>query len=415
MRNLVVTTIALAILTASASGQTGLISDISPSTHKVAVANYPGDGYPGVSSEVHWSPGGLDGLNTGATASVAGSTATGVSRCGVPNGNTVVLTQSWEFSRVQGAPYGTATQTIQEILFTVDTDVAYTISGFYTTSDSYTEFQVGLLDYTPPATAPLGPFLSRHKTYDGTSFLTYEGTFLVGGEPLQYMSYLNGKSTGVLTAGHTYRLGTIAGSSNAAKLNAGQGYGDVTLTLTRLNSAPVADPGPAQTVHCDNATNGTIITLDCSGSYDPDGDQLEFVWSVAESSGVVIGDPNSSSTSAAFPRGVHEVTLTVYDLDELGERKGELDTKSVTITVIDDHPPTVMCTTSLAALSPANNKMVPVLVSVGIAEICQDPTDLSLRCTICSDQPDDTDGTGALVGDVDGQDGFGAPVVIELE
>lgn len=160
--------------------------------------------------------------------------------------------------------------------------------------------------------------------------------------------------------------------------------------------------------------HGAVVTLDATASFDPDGDAIEGEWAVAEDSGIQIENPASLLTDATFPVGVHEVTLTVYDLDELGERKGSLDVTSVSVVVYDDTPPLVMVTTDLAALWPANNKMVPVMIVLEASDACSNPESLDVACDITSSQPDDSDGTGELTGDVDGQDGFVEAVPVEL-
>ncbi len=151
-----------------------------------------------------------------------------------------------------------------------------------------------------------------------------------------------------------------------------------------------------------------------TNSSDPNGDELEFEWSVAEDSGIEIEVPTAAITDAIFPLGVHQVTLTVFDLDDQGERKGQLGLASVTIIVTDNDPPVALVTTDLAALWPPNKRMVSVEILVVASDYCVAPEDLLVSCTITSSQPDDSDGSGGHVGDVDGDDGHTAAVEIEL-
>jgi probable HAF family extracellular repeat protein len=166
--------------------------------------------------------------------------------------------------------------------------------------------------------------------------------------------------------------------------------------------------GQSAEVECDGPS-GATVTLNGTGSSDPDGDALEYEWSVAEDSGASIAHPGEAVTEATFPVGVHQVTLTVSDL------KGGMDVATVSITVVDDTPPLVRITTDRAALLPPNNKMVPVGICVEASDACTDPLSLAVLCTVASSQPDDSDGTGELVGDVNGADGFLNAVPVTLE
>lgn len=185
----------------------------------------------------------------------------------------------------------------------------------------------------------------------------------------------------------------------------------VPFALVRVDGQSVDDGGFVE-IPCENQ-DGATVTLDASDSFDPDGDNVDGEWSVGD--GIQIVDPMACVTNATFPLGVHTVTLTVYDLDENGERQGTFDTAMVTVVVEDETPPLVMVSTDLAALWPANNKMVPVIICVEASDACSDPGALDVRCCVTSSQPDDSDGTGELVGDVDGADGFTDAVPVKLE
>jgi len=94
----------------------------------------------------------------------------------------------------------------------------------------------------------------------------------------------------------------------------------VTIQTAPTNEAPSAYAGEDQTV-----TSGNTVTLDASGSSDPDGDELTFTW-------VQIAGPTVSINDDTFnaPQVSSETTLTF----ELTVNDGELtDTDTVTIIV----------------------------------------------------------------------------------
>ncbi|MBN2240679.1 MAG: HYR domain-containing protein [Dehalococcoidales bacterium] len=100
-----------------------------------------------------------------------------------------------------------------------------------------------------------------------------------------------------------------------------------TLFVTVPNDAPIADAGPDQTVE-QSSRAGTRVTLDGSGSSDPDNlpEALSYLW--AWDGGTASGvNPNIS-----LPLGTTLVTLTVSD-------GWESATDTVTITVRDTTPP----------------------------------------------------------------------------
>ena len=88
-----------------------------------------------------------------------------------------------------------------------------------------------------------------------------------------------------------------------------QGAGDtdtaVVTVLARPNSPPLADAGPDQT-----ALPTETVRLDGSGSSDPDGDWLQYVWTL---DGVVIATTGPSATVGPFDQGTYTIALTVSD------------------------------------------------------------------------------------------------------
>ncbi len=170
------------------------------------------------------------------------------------------------------------------------------------------------------------------------------------------------------------------------------------------NQPPVANAGENQTVECTGAL--TEVALNGSASGDPDGDAIEFEWSVPD--GVLLDDRFSATPTGLFPLGPTLVTLTVTD------GNGGVDVDDVLITVLDTLPPVVVCTTDIASLFPANHKMVDVTVCVQASDACVCPENLLVQCTVSSSEPDDGTGDGSSVGDVDGSDGYVNPVLLDL-
>jgi hypothetical protein len=172
-----------------------------------------------------------------------------------------------------------------------------------------------------------------------------------------------------------------------------------------INADPVADAGPDQTVDCLGAV--TPVTLDGTASYDSDGDELTFEWSVPEGSGAEIDDIYSPTPTGFFPLGPTAVTLTVTD------GKGGVAVDDVLIEVVDLLPPVLIATTDTIALWPPKHQMQDVWIRVAVTDCAWD-TDVILTALVASSEPDDATGDGSFVGDVDGQDGYTFPVPVTL-
>jgi WD40 repeat protein len=91
--------------------------------------------------------------------------------------------------------------------------------------------------------------------------------------------------------------------------------------LPGFNLSPTADVGPDQTVTAPDGISAQV-TLDGSGSYDPDGEIVSYVWTIDE-----VEIATGVNPSVALDVGVHVITLTVTDSEEA------TDSDQVTITV----------------------------------------------------------------------------------
>lgn len=176
------------------------------------------------------------------------------------------------------------------------------------------------------------------------------------------------------------------------------------LRLDSGNADPIADAGADVQVECQGAL--TPVSLDGSLSFDPDGDEIEYEWAVPAESGATLDDSTSATPNGQFPFGPTLVTLTVTD------GNGGIDVADVLVSIVDNTPPVLICTTDAIALWPANHTMREIGVCVAVSDNCANPEDLLLLCTVSSNEPDDGAGDGEFIGDVHGLDGFATPVDI---
>ena len=106
--------------------------------------------------------------------------------------------------------------------------------------------------------------------------------------------------------------------------------------VTRVNRPPTANAGPDQVVNAGSNCQA-MVTLNGTGSGDPDGDTLTYTWTsedllpppIVLSNGSVAG----SSPTGPLPLGIHTITLTVSD------GYGGTASDTVVVTVRDATPP----------------------------------------------------------------------------
>jgi hypothetical protein len=181
-------------------------------------------------------------------------------------------------------------------------------------------------------------------------------------------------------------------------------------TVEDINLDPSCNAGGDQNgqimVEC-ASHDGTLVQLHGTAT-DPDDTSLNYHWDVSDLA-VILDDPDSTDPSGLFPVGVTMATLTVTD------GRGGLCICDVIITVVDSIPPEVECTSDLAMMWPPNHKMWTVELVVLATDACSDPSLIDpLTVTVRSSEPDDASGAGdgQTTGDVNGSDGFTAPVDI---
>ena len=103
------------------------------------------------------------------------------------------------------------------------------------------------------------------------------------------------------------------------------------VNVTVINSPPVANAGPDQTVN-----TLALVTLDGSASYDPDGNlPLFFQWFQTSGPGVALSNPQAVQPTFPAPPTACVLTFDLYVFDSVG---GASAPDSVTITVQNQAP-----------------------------------------------------------------------------
>jgi hypothetical protein len=174
---------------------------------------------------------------------------------------------------------------------------------------------------------------------------------------------------------------------------------DVTLILP--NQPPVADAGMDISDECGSA-EGTPVTLDGSGSTDPDStegtndDIVSFEWFVyfGLPEQALLGEGMTLDVSLEL--GIHVITLQVTDSE------GEMATDEVTVEIVDTTPPTISFVLDPDLLWPPNHDMHEVYADVMASDTCGDVTVALVSVT--SSQPDNGLGDGDTVDDIQGVD-----------
>ena len=123
---------------------------------------------------------------------------------------------------------------------------------------------------------------------------------------------------------HTGGSQLLPSSDDYQNLQTFVGYFNSNAEEQASNSAPTANAGPDQSV-----AGGALVTLDGTGSSDPDNDNLTYKWALptlpSDSSAVLSDTTSSSPTFTADQIGSYVATLMVSD--------GEINSASDTVTI----------------------------------------------------------------------------------
>ena len=211
------------------------------------------------------------------------------------------------------------------------------LDSFTILVDRTVPFEFGNLEWSflnpvanagPNQTAPVGGMVmlnaSGSSNPSGLGTLTYHWT-LVSGPPSSAASLSS--ANGIITSFVVDLPGTYA-----VKLTVSNGIAadTVTVTISTVNTRPVANPGPNQSVPV-----GSTVTVNGAGSSDVDGDTLTYLWSL-------ISMPLNSSAALSNVRS----PLVTFHADKAGTYVLQLVVNDGTT---DSAPATVTITTANTA------------------------------------------------------------------
>lgn len=235
-----------------------------------------------------------------------------------------LLTYTWSLTTVPaGSTAAISSSTAVRPTFTADVDGVYRVSLVVSDglrSSAADDVVITATQPNTPPTAQAGP--DQHVlsgtlvTLDGSlsfdpdhDLITYLWTFVSrptgSTATLSDPAVIRPTFTADVAGGYTIRLIVNDGTVNSAP-------DDVVVTAAPPNNPPVANAGPDQAVVTD-----TVVTLNGSASYDPDGDPLTFQWSLASrpagSSAALTNPTTVAPTFTPDVSGQYVINLVVHD------------------------------------------------------------------------------------------------------
>jgi len=137
------------------------------------------------------------------------------------------------------------------------------------------------------------------------------------------------------------------------------GSDSVSIHVSNVNQIPVANAGLDQTVD-----ENTLISLNGTGSDDPDMDTLSFTWTQTAGPSVTLTGGTTANPTFTAPLVVGGgTTLTFQLVVSDGQASSAEDTVNVHVRDTNDPPVCTLAQPSVASLWPPNHTMVPVSIT----------------------------------------------------
>lgn len=170
------------------------------------------------------------------------------------------------------------------------------------------------------------------------------------------------------------------------------------LSGTIVNQPPTARAGPDQTLEC-TSFDGAQVTLDGSGSTDPDDNISWYTWRTGiHFNDAVLSSSPDPVTQTIQPLGTQSYSLRVFDAF------ASMSESSTSATVVDTTPPTIASVAlTPSCLWPPNHKYVRFRlgeeIATDVSDIC-DAAPVVQVVNVVSSQPDNSQGDGNTKNDV---------------
>ena len=107
----------------------------------------------------------------------------------------------------------------------------------------------------------------------------------------------------------------------------------VTITVNADDDAPAASAGPDQTVNEED-----VVTLDATGSGDPEGEALTYTWVQTSGPAVTLSDNGASQPTFTAPNELVNTDLTFQVTVQDPGGQTSIDTVTITVNADDDAP-----------------------------------------------------------------------------